>query len=223
GGVAEGSTMRTPRSDEVGHMLFGAGTRLHGLFATHPPLAERIKVLDPSFDPAQLAQLHRRWAAQPPSGLAEDAARGLREPGVVETVVPAGQIAAQIGTQSPDSYRRAQAILARIPEPLRERARHPDTVLPLVLGLLMSGDPEVRAAQHTAVAQRCGTPVADAALREAEALVGLDPLVRLPLAELTFPALRRRSPADREIVLDAVHALVRADDRTTVFEYCLSR
>jgi Zn-dependent protease with chaperone function len=223
GGVAEGSTMRTPRSDEVGHMLFGAGKRLHGLFATHPPLAKRIKVLDPSFDPAQLAELHRRWTARPPSGLAEDAARGLREPGVVEAVVPAGQIVAQIGAQSPDSYHRAQAILARIPEPLRERAHHPDTALPLVLGLLMSGDPEVRAAQHTAVAQRYGQAVADAALREAEALVGLDPLVRLPLAELAFPALRQRPPADREIVLDAVDALVRADERVSVFEYCLSR
>lgn len=223
GGVAEGSTMRTPRSDEVGHMLFGAGQRLHGLFATHPPLAQRIKVLDPSFDPAQLAELHRRWAAQPPSGLAEDAARGLREPGVVAAAVPAGQIVAQIGAQSPDSYHRARAILARIPEPLRERARHPDTALPLVFGLLMSGHPEVRAAQHAAVAQRCGIPVADAALKQAVALSGLDPALRLPLAELTFPALRQRPPADREVILDAVYALVRADDRTSVFEYCLSR
>ena len=30
-------------------MLFGTGSRLSGLFATHPPLSERIRALDPSF------------------------------------------------------------------------------------------------------------------------------------------------------------------------------
>ena len=64
-GLEEGSTLRTPKRDEVGHMLFGSGTSLTSLFATHPPLTDRIRVLDPSFDQAKLEQLARQWAAAP--------------------------------------------------------------------------------------------------------------------------------------------------------------
>ena len=31
--------------EEVSHMLFGTGSKLSGLFATHPPLEERIAAL----------------------------------------------------------------------------------------------------------------------------------------------------------------------------------
>ncbi|MBX6751621.1 MAG: M48 family metallopeptidase, partial [Micromonosporaceae bacterium] len=42
-GLPSGSQLRSPKRDEVGHMLFGPGSGFSGLFATHPPLADRIK------------------------------------------------------------------------------------------------------------------------------------------------------------------------------------
>ena len=36
--------------EEVSHMLFGSGSKLSGMFATHPPLTERIQALDPNFN-----------------------------------------------------------------------------------------------------------------------------------------------------------------------------
>lgn len=44
-----GSTVDNARSEEVSHMLFGERTRTHSRFATHPPLAQRIRALDPTF------------------------------------------------------------------------------------------------------------------------------------------------------------------------------
>jgi Zn-dependent protease with chaperone function len=76
-GLSEGSKLRSAKGEEVSHMLFGSGTGLSSLFATHPPLLKRIQVLDPSVNVAELEAQARGWAQTPPSGLAEDAALGL--------------------------------------------------------------------------------------------------------------------------------------------------
>ena len=49
GGYEEGSHLQAADPEEVSHMLFGTGSRLSGMFATHPPLTERIQALDPHF------------------------------------------------------------------------------------------------------------------------------------------------------------------------------
>src|SRR5690606_19630940 len=54
GGTSLGSKMTHPRSTEVSHALFAQGFRSSfiGLLATHPPLPDRIRALDPSWDGA---------------------------------------------------------------------------------------------------------------------------------------------------------------------------
>ena len=47
-GLGEGSRLNAPAAEQAAHMLFAPGIKR--LFATHPPLAERIRSLDPSFD-----------------------------------------------------------------------------------------------------------------------------------------------------------------------------
>lgn len=247
GGLPSGSALKNPKSEEVGHMLFGSGSRMSSLFATHPPLPDRIKALEPSFDPAELTALSRRWAAAPPSGLAEDRALGLTgggltpggTPGAADAAttrraaalpdpdaripVDPAEVVERIGATPAAAYPHAADLLGRIPADLLDQARRPDTVVPLLLGLLFSADPQVRARQHAEVAQRHGRSLADAAWQAGHATAGLHPLLRLPLAEVAFPALTHRSPAERDAVADAMATLVRADGRISVFEYCLSR
>src|SRR5207248_1068677 len=76
GGFEYGSKIESPHAGEVSHMFFGNGVGesfLH-LTDTHPPLAERIRAIDPAFDgtfppvtatvPSSVAATARR---QPPS------------------------------------------------------------------------------------------------------------------------------------------------------------
>lgn len=59
--VAEGSQLVAADGEEISHMLFGDGVGYSQLFATHPPLVERIQRLDPSFDPSELPRLAAQW------------------------------------------------------------------------------------------------------------------------------------------------------------------
>ncbi|GIG56747.1 Zn-dependent protease [Longispora fulva] len=234
GGLPGGSRLGAPKAEEVGHMLFGTGSKSRASwFATHPPLAERIRALDPSFDPAQLEALAEGWAQSPPNGMREDLTLGLAGHTVPGTgpgpmpgarAVTAGDlVVSRVASPDAGSYRHAEAFLARIPAPFAARARSVDRVVPLVLGLLLSADPGVRTRQHADLVTRYDRATADAAWLEANALADLAPVLRLPLAELAFPALRHRTTTEQEGVLGAVYTLINADGRTSPFEYCLSR
>ncbi len=59
--TAQGSRLTVASGEEISHMLFGDGVGYSRLFATHPPLNERIQRLDPEFDPAQLPHLAGQW------------------------------------------------------------------------------------------------------------------------------------------------------------------
>ncbi len=232
GGLVEGSRLADRgNAEEVSHMLFGEGLAFNRLFATHPPLLERIRALEPGFDGAQLAQLQQRWAVAPPVGMQEDVQLGLVGPG--DAALPAAgaqldvtppMVSAQVGDPAADDYRRADAILGHLPSHLRALAARRDAVMPLLLALLLAEDPRLARDQAVEIDARLGAGVADAATRlHAGELAGLHPMLRLPLAQLAFPVLRLRPRPELDAFLDTVHAVVHSDGQVSLFEYCLAR
>jgi Zn-dependent protease with chaperone function len=64
--LEEGSKFVAADAEEVAHMLFAPG--LDRVFATHPPLLERIRELDPQFNPQELQDLIQRGVPGPEGG-----------------------------------------------------------------------------------------------------------------------------------------------------------
>jgi Zn-dependent protease with chaperone function len=229
-GLPEGSRLGNPDAEEVSHMLFGEGLKLSSLMATHPPLAERIKALDPSFKPGQLSELQARWALHPPVGMDEDVALGLAgtpahalpATGVPLNITPPGVIA-HVGAPQAEDYRRAGNINDAIPDVLQRAARHQADVVPMLFGLLHAPPGKVRDAQQYELRARSDVATAEQALDYAERMAGLHPMLRLPLASLAFPLLRRRPRPELQQFIDTVYALVHADGEVSLFEYCLGR
>ncbi|WP_278312552.1 M48 family metallopeptidase [Lolliginicoccus levis] len=249
GGLDGGSRLRSAKAEDVSHMLFGEGLRFSSMFATHPPLVERIKLLEPGFDEQRLESLRSQWRSAPPNGLEEDQRLGLAAPqdgmpaqsprqaqpqaappstraqaGQVpprRVQVDAQQVVERIGDPTADSYEHGQALRRALPEPLVEQAHDPEGVIALVCGMLLSADQRVRAAQHQILAQRLGPGLADAAWHSGTATTSLDPRLRLPVVEIAFPALRHRSPDELERLMAVLSELIGADGQVSVFEYSL--
>lgn len=229
-GLAEGSKLGSVKTEEVSHMLFGDGLGLRGLFATHPPLLARIRALEPGFRPEQIEDQARRWRQSPPSGQEEDRALGLAVapvagamPPPTEAAVAApspAEVAARAGAPAAADYLHAEALLAALPVELVQAARGEDAAA-LVLALLLAADPAVRVRQIGLLEGRHPPRLRERAGVLAALCLDLHPQLRLPLAELAFPALRRL-PRPELAGLDAsVAALIRADGQTEVFEYAL--
>ena len=231
-GIGEGSKLNERGdAEEVSHMLFGDGIGFSGLFATHPPLLQRIQALEPQFRPEQLDALARRWIAAPPNGAEEDVQLGLvggsgaplPQAGAQFAVTPP-MVVAQVAHPAADDYRRADAIVDTIPEALRSLSGQRDNVMPLLLALLLDGDSRLATLQTEEIAARLGLSMAEQARGiRAQQLASLHPSLRLPLAALAFPVLRLRPRPELDAFLDTVHAMVHADGQVSLFEYCLAR
>ena len=247
GGLHEGSQLTDKsKAEEVSHMLFGEGMSMSSLFATHPPLLQRIRLLDPSFNEQQLQQLSARWVASPPDGMQEDIALGLggsmsssRAPSPhalsMHTPPPLPplsrrinvtppMVAAQVGAPAEDDYRRAGSIVESLPPELRALATQRESVMPLLLALLIDGNESIAANQRIEIVARLGEQVAAQAWAiRRQHLGSLHPMLRLPLASLAFPVLRLRPRPELDAFLAVVHAMAHADGRVSLFEYCLGK
>jgi Zn-dependent protease with chaperone function len=229
-GLPDGSALSDRHgAKQVSHMLFGEGTRrFSGLYATHPPLLRRIAALDPSVTEAELARLQQEYAAQPPDGLAEDAALGLvgapaPAAGFPSVRVEAPAVRARVRTLAPSDLDRGARLTARLPDDLRAAAAQQSSAVPLVLALVLDRRPQLRDAQLEMVADALGTTTAERTADLATRTESLDPLLRLPVTELAAPQLAARPPGERAAVRATLDALVRIDGTITVFEYCLAR
>ena len=95
--LPEGSELTAADAEQAAHMFFAEG--LSRMFATHPPLLERIKELDPHFNPRDLPQIAKDLEKQ--SVLAELtnetlAPRTELGPGARGSAAGAGNLATQL-------------------------------------------------------------------------------------------------------------------------------
>ena len=232
GGIPAGSRLRDARgAAEVSHMLFGEGTRrsFTSLFATHPPLADRIKALNPNFDPKVLDDLQKYYAQQPPNGLAEDVAAGFAP--AIDVGTAAGRravgperVAARAGTLTPADLKWGAAMRARLPAEVRSLGAQPSTAPSATIALLLAprGDP-LQARQLDAVAQRLGQAQADGVAALAGVMANLPRELRLPFVELALPQLAVNPRDYQNALVAALNEVAVADDTVTMFEYCVTR
>jgi hypothetical protein len=132
-------------------------------------------------------------------------------------------IVTDIGALTESHFRHAQLLLDTIPARLREATRDPATAQALVYGLLLNGDKAARDQQQAIVTQHAGpeSTTALAALRPALSL--LDHAARLPLLQLSLPALRLLDTAGLDRFVTTLDELVHADRVVTPFEYALQK
>src|SRR5208282_3509511 len=133
GGLSYGSKLEAAHANEASHMFFGngMGESFFHLMDTHPPLAERIRAIDPSFDggfpPVSIAEpevIARRVAPPPlrppipfPFPGTPRAQGGLA--GLAPPVIAAQAVMADAGTPTLAHLRYAEGLRVAIPESLR--------------------------------------------------------------------------------------------------------
>lgn len=222
GGLADGSRIRDAHAHEISHMFFGdafAGSFLN-LFATHPPLEERIRLLDPTFDGHfQETEPVPETDETAVSPLSPSPARPL--PPSLPTDVRETANGA-IGRPQPEHLEHAGRLLAGMPQTLGEAVREPYSARAGVFALLLSRDDEpTRSRQLQMLGAQVEQPVLNLTRQLAAAVDGLSPDRRLPLVDLAVPALKRISPQQYTAFRQIVEALTAVDGHVDLFEYCL--
>jgi Zn-dependent protease with chaperone function len=232
GGLADGSRIDNPQAAEAGHMFFAnafAGGGLAGLLATHPPLVERIRRLDPRFDgrfpEVQPVGVDRKELEGPRPGRVPPFAGMPRLPGLPQVPAPiigfADEAASRVGHVDPEVISYAQALHDGMPDVLRVAAQEPFSAHALVYALLLDPRADLRDLQLTRL--KAGAEPQDFAetLRLVAPVQALPDTHRLPLLDLAMPALRQMSPRQHRAFRAQVEVLMLADQRLSLFEYTL--
>ncbi|WP_226702243.1 M48 family metalloprotease [Microbulbifer elongatus] len=246
GNHAPGSNLQAANASEFSHMYFASSLKhsLLGFFATHPPLTARITRLDPGWkgfgaqvtSPSQagsaigsaatsgndihISSLHE--AETYAAGSASDAGTPYqaRLDQVLETVNN------NIAAPSADQLELGRSLLSRVPADLKSAAHDPFAARALVYGLLIA--PQQREDEQQQIQRDILTRSAHpAVLREFNklepSLARLPLECRLPLLDLSIPALKALAPQQYQIFKRNVIKLLRADGKVEIWEWALYR
>ena len=219
------STVRSVRREEIGHMLFATGRRsLAGLLATHPPVAKRIRLLDPGWKPGDplppapaIAETPRAAGRKPAASTAEAASVPAAAPGL-----PGLEQAAAMALVGGVDLGMGERLLAMIPEPLHQTILEPEGAITTVLALLLDRREELRSSQLALLEVRLGGAASDQIAQAAGHLADISPTLRLALLDLASPGLARLPDARREDLLHVVQRLIELDGIVSPHEAALA-
>lgn len=140
-----------------------------------------------------------------------------------ELAINATAVAAQVGSPDTDDYLVATGLHARIPALLATAARDQRGALAVVFALAVSDHPDLVDKQVAMVAQAFDAALGDAVRNLAAQMADLHPMLRLPLAQLAFPALKRRPRPEVDLCVKVLDGLIHASGKVDLDEYCLAR
>lgn len=209
GGHASGSSLDAQASSQMSHMMFGQSSLsgFTGFFATHPPLEERIRRIEPNWD-GRFSRTRQRQAPafghEQVSGFASDADFGSQghEP---QSVPPTSSELSDIGKQ----------LISQLPQDLIDIAREPYSSRFIALLLIFDGSDMQREMIKGHIPM----------VSHAKLLPWLDydlPLhLRLPLLELAIPALKSMSEGQTNRLCQVLRELSQTDNHYSLGEWCV--
>jgi len=223
GGYKVGSRINHAATGQASHFFFGNAMKSwenREWWATHPPLAERIKRLDPGFS-GSFDTVH---SASRSASVMQEAITSLA---AHQTVQPMRRnveaVMQSAGMPAAGALQASASLLEQIPRHLREFAHDPFTARAIVYGLLLDHDKSTRTTQLNVLETEADASVFRELLDIQPVVSAIDTSLRIPLLELLMPALKSLSGAQYRQFRQCISVLMKADRALSIFDYMLHR
>lgn len=270
GGYVGGSQMDIANASEFSHLFFGEGTGTTNFFnalATHPPLEERIKRIDPHWDgqfkqidvyqehdnsPAfanaslenmyieegrlgegtqeagklNNAQVFALSSAQALNSAQQEFAMQQSFNGpqnATEFAVCVDQAFQAIGHPNQAHLAYAQQTLNHISPQLHDAAHNPWEAQALMFGLLLNKEVNIQSMQWQLLEQVFSAAQIHSLKTWALQASLIEPHLRLPLLDISLPALKLLSSQQYHLFKTAMAGMIRANSHTDLIEWSFFR
>jgi Zn-dependent protease with chaperone function len=227
GALDVGSKFQDTDAEEIAHLLFAAGvTRA---FATHPPLEERIREIDPSFRPGEFEAMRIRMnqeralatdeARKPPvdaAGRLDDLLQGA-------VVLAPAAIAQLVGNPGTSHVQRAQELRVSLPPEITAAARDAERARALFLALALDTTEDARGRQLAFIEEQMSH---DQRLAIEALMPAVDTLAtaqKMPALLQAFPALHQLGRKERQDLLKCLNELLIREGRVSIYAYALRK
>ncbi len=235
-----GSKLESEHAPDLCHMFFGngLGTAMFGALATHPPIPDRIRAIDPTWDGkfpplkeeqietvkrAALSELERTRQPLPQilGGILGGAV--IADSAVRSRSTRSDSVLPSLGNPTPLHLKYAEEMRDALPESLKATAREPLAAMALIYALLLSADEALRAKQLAEISGRTSNSIAEktaALFPEVSVVAKRTPL---PLVNLAIGALRNLEAGQFQKFSDALEWLVESDGQMELFKFVLQK
>ncbi len=187
--LSAGSTIENKRAEEMSHMYFGEAVSISlfsGMLASHPPLPERIKRINPQFDLED--DLIETAETHAPQGEETHAAMS----GFSSATTPTESVIESTGTFSDDQIEYGKEIHALFPAAIMHAMKTETNLLALLYALMLDNSAGYRQQQLDLISSQGETAIAVKAADLYQEVRHLDAKSLLPLFTLVLPELRRQ-------------------------------
>ncbi|HHE75436.1 MAG TPA: peptidase M48, partial [Desulfobacteraceae bacterium] len=211
GGFSKGSRIESPNAHEASHLFFG--TAIRSLFATHPPLDERIRRIEPGYSSR----------VNESESLSETVPGGRFDSSVSMMAADSGEARQYIGHMTPRHVDYSSQLLSALPGKIRDELDDLLGATAIVCGLLLDSDLKERDRQIKVLKKTAPVEVVRQTLILEKEIRSLKPVFYLPVLELAIPTLRGMSAAQVAGLKRYIQVLVEADGKLTLFEFVLEK
>lgn len=237
GGYVGGSQLDVSNATQFSHMFFSEGTSSISLFnamATHPPLAERIKRIDPHWngefphididDQTENTYIEEGRHFNSATSAYDGLPVAFESPKTTtEFATSVNQVLQTIGQPNQSHLVYAHQTLNAISDQLHDAAHNPWEAQAMMLGLLLDNNEPAQAVQWAALT----TLYPEAQLQSLKVWAlqtsSLAPHLRLPLLELSLPALKQLSIPQYQLFKSAMVTLINTDEYINLLEWSYFR
>ena len=232
GGWKGGSQIRSLEAEEASHMFFANGL-VSNLFATHPPLLERVKRIEPQFsgpfsrtqpvvhtgneivDPHSLARQLRSDFAHAHESAVQGAQRMADQP---------AQLVESVGELREAHVEHVHELVDGLDIRLAEDVRDPLGAVAVIYALLLAPrSSPFRVAQAELLKRVADQRVLSELNRVYSSVEALAAEQRLPVACLALPSLHQMSPPQLLEFQNVVRGLIQVDEQISLFEFAVQR
>lgn len=230
GGLGFGSLVENPGAPEVSHAFFAQSVSgfMQALSATHPPLAERIKRIDPrwdgQFDSADKTDSPREEEASKQANMTREAlAQKVATVAVGTTMAGVANAIDQIGNPKQETINHARSLIAELPVAIKEAARESYGARAVIYSLLFDRGREIRGRQLKHLQEHDEPDVFALTQKLIPEMDGLDISYRLPLIDIAIPALKQLSLGQYQSFRKTLTTLIEMDSRVDLMEWSLQK
>jgi Zn-dependent protease with chaperone function len=238
GASSAGSTLHNDHAAEFSHMYFSQGVRhFFNMMATHPPLGERIKRIQPYWNgkfetnmsaSAANSNKENKTFTDEISGFAQTsgidtASASINSSNASATSIDIESTLQQIAQPTTAQLRYAQACLTEIPAELKDASQDPFSARAIVFGLLLAPQPDLRNRQLTLLNENLAAGESHNLNTIMYASTRMAAHLRLPLIELCITALKQLSAAQHTDFLHCLNVLIHADQKVSLMEWAIYR
>jgi Zn-dependent protease with chaperone function len=226
GGGGVGSVIQHPDSAELSHAYFSNGLRsfFGSMFATHPPLQDRIKRIQPRWDgkfEVKPVQVNRQSdqtqsSAVDHKGRERMVATATILAGAMETINHAGQA-------TPGNLQQASSFIHGLPDTIRQASYNPYAARALIYALVLHQDHALLTAQFHYLNEHADKGVAMLTEQLMLDVRALPQKHRLAVVDMSMPALRQLSDLQYGMFRNNFIKIIEMDDHISVFEWSLQK